>query len=61
MLKLVGYAEDEGQTYEVTLMDENDRPTRLMIVTGLIELAIDICLGYAAYCFFRNRAARKAQ
>ena len=31
-----------------------------MIITGLIELAIDIYLGYAAYRFFKGRAAKKA-
>ena len=61
MLKLVAIAEDEGETYEVPLLDENDWPTKMMIITGLIELAIDIYLGYAAYRFFKNRAARKAK
>ena len=61
MLKLVAIADDDGQTFEVPLLDENDKPTKLMIVTGLIELAIDIYVGYAAYRFFKARAQRKAK
>ena len=61
MLKLVAIADDDGETFEVPLLDERDKPTKALWCLLAVELVIDIYLGYAAYRFFKNRAARKAR
>ena len=61
MLKLVAIAEDDGETFDLPLLDEQDKPTKNFWFLLAAELAIDIYLGYAAYRFFKNRAARKAK
>ena len=61
MLKLVAIADDDGETFEVPLLDERDKPTKALWCLLAVDLAIDIYLGYAAYRFFKNRAERKAK
>ena len=59
MLKLVATADDDGQTFEVPLMDEHDKPTKTLWCLLAAEFIVDIYLGYAAYRFFKNRADRR--
>ena len=61
MLKLVAIADDDGETFEMPLLDEKDKPTKTFWYLLVAELAIDMYLGYAAYRFFKGRAARKAK
>ena len=61
MLKLVATAEDDGQTFELPILGEQDKPTKVFWGLLIAELALDVYLGYAAYRFFKARGERKAQ
>ena len=60
MLKLVAIADDDGETFDIPLLDEHDKPTKTLWYLLAAEAIVDICLGYAAYRFFKKRAERKA-
>ena len=60
MLKLVAIAEDDGETFEMPLLDEKDKPTKVFWGLLAAEVALDLYLGYAAFRFLQARAERKA-
>ena len=59
MLKLMDDLAGEGIVTEVTLLDENNRPTPLLIGMVALELCIDVAVGFAAYQIARMLGAGK--
>lgn len=51
--------ENQGVKMELTLIDEKGRPTPLLIGLCAAELAIDACIGIAAFRLMKKLSERK--
>ena len=56
MINLVATDAAGNANASLTLVNENNRPTPLLVGLVLLELTLDCLVGYAAYRFFRNSA-----
>ena len=54
MLKLVG-TDNANHEIELTLVDKNDRPTKLLMGLAAAELALDCLIAYAVYNLLKGR------